>query len=259
MSWSVLHKGGKSEAARQLQAAMNRRLKARDLSDYVVPEDGIIGNKTLLSARKAAWALGARKSTYDHITKSGEISVGVQRMIRNPGLRSGDQISEGAIRVATMQAARKKAAADAASVTGHRESIRRFAEQAAANYRRDPFAYHYLAGGIANLIFLAPSPRTYRSDCSQFGAAIYHAAGLPSPGGKVAHAFTSTYSMATAGTYTEHPHMGDLGMYGSRWAPHHVEVYLVTHFIGHGTAPIDSRTPGYPDFFLTFPFLQEAA
>jgi hypothetical protein len=48
---------------------------------------------------------------------------------------------------------------------------------------------------------------------------------------------------------------GMLGMYGSRTAPHHVEIFCGDKFIGHGSPPIDSLTPGEPDYYLDFPFL----
>jgi hypothetical protein len=130
--------------------------------------------------------------------------------------------------------------------------------QAAANYRQNPRAYHYLAGGVANLIFLRPSPRNYRSDCSQFAASVYKAAGLPSPA-SVPHEWASTYTMVKSPhakvTTREHRKPGDLGMYGSLSAPHHVEIWCGNKFIGHGSPPIDSLTPGEPDYYLTFDFL----
>ena len=52
---------------------------------------------------------------------------------------------------------------------------------------------------------------------------------------------------------------GDLGMYGKHGGfTHHVELYCGApgqEFIGHGSAPIDSATPGRPDYYLTCDFL----
>jgi hypothetical protein len=110
----VLHRGGKSELARQLQAATNRRLVAKGLGALRVKEDGVVGAKTLNAVRKAAWALGALSSSYEPITKTGTISIGVQRMIRNPGLRSGPQLERARVRRAQTQKARKRRA-DAAA------------------------------------------------------------------------------------------------------------------------------------------------
>lgn len=252
----VLHRGARSEAARALQAATNRRLRSRQLDAHVVEEDGVVGRKTLAAVTTAAWALGARRetlATLDH----GEIAVGVQRMIRNPGLRTDEQKLLGKKRVANMLRERAEREAAAAAMAGARKRIVRLAQQAAANYRRTPGAYHYLAGGKANLVCMSPTPHDWRSDCSQFAAAIYRAAGLPSPA-NVDHQWASTYSMVKKGRVTARPRPGDLGMYGSRSAPHHVEIYCGEpgqEFIGHGSPPIDSLTPGRPDFYLTYDFL----
>jgi hypothetical protein len=62
--------------------------------------------------------------------------------------------------------------------------------------------------------------------------------------------------MASFLEQTDTPVPGDFGMYGSRTAPHHVEPYCALpgrEFIGHGSPPIDSLTPGRPDFYLRNP------
>lgn len=107
----VLKHGAKSEAARSLQAACNRRLQSRGLEALSVTENGVVDMKTLAAARKVAWALGARKETYEAITEDREISVGVQRMIRNPGRRSDAQKSRGKARMSRLRAERKRRAA----------------------------------------------------------------------------------------------------------------------------------------------------
>jgi hypothetical protein len=67
--------------------------------------------------------------------------------------------------------------------------------------------------------------------------------------------WVNTVIMAAHLEQTDHPLPGDFGMYGSRAAPHHVEVYLGGaggpghEFVGHGSPPIDSLTPGRPDFY----------
>jgi hypothetical protein len=61
--------------------------------------------------------------------------------------------------------------------------------------------------------------------------------------------------MVRKGRITAHPRPGDLGMYGPFNATHHVELYCGApgqEFIGHGSPPIDSRTPGRRDFYLTY-------
>jgi len=109
----------------------------------------------------------------------------------------------------------------------------------------------------ANTEFLKPTPHGWRSDCSPFVAAVYKAAGLPSPA-SVPHEWAATSNMVKKGRVTAHPRPGDLGMYGPFNATHHVELYCGVpgqEFIGHGSPPIDSRTPGRPDFHLTYDFL----
>jgi hypothetical protein len=107
-SMTPLHEGGRSEAARRLQAATNRRLRGRDLDALVVSEDGEIGQRTLEAVRKAAWALGAAQSTYDAITSTRTIPVGVQRMILSPGRRTDVQLARGRRRMSRMVALRKR-------------------------------------------------------------------------------------------------------------------------------------------------------
>ncbi|MEA2144318.1 MAG: hypothetical protein QOI64_2748 [Solirubrobacteraceae bacterium] len=103
----VLKHGSKGEGARALQAACNRRLQSRGLAALAVAENGVIDAKTLQAARKAAWALGARKETYEAITDDNEISIGAQRMIRNPGRRTDAQVNRGKARMSRLRAERK--------------------------------------------------------------------------------------------------------------------------------------------------------
>jgi cell wall-associated NlpC family hydrolase len=253
----VLHRGAKSDAARALQAATNRRLQRRGISDLALDEDGVVGAKTMEAVTTAAWALGAQKATIAKMD-GGEIPIGVQRMIRNPGRRTEGQKALGKKRLAHMLAARKKRATVAAQAGSARKRVVELAQKAAANYRANPRAYHYLAGGKANAEFLKPTPSDWRSDCSQFVAAVYKAAGLPSPA-TVAHEFASTFSIDPHGRVTTTPRPGDLGMYGVHGGKtHHVELYCGLpgqEFIGHGSPPIDSQTPGRPNYYLTYDFL----
>ena len=253
----VLHRGAKSEAARALQAATNRRLQRRGLSEVALDEDGVIGAKTMAAVVAAAWALGAQRATIAKMD-AGEIPIGVQRMIRNPGRRTDGQKALGKKRLVHMIAMRKKRAAAVAASGTARKRVVELAQQAAANYRANPSAYHYLAGGRANAEFLKPTPSDWRSDCSQFVAAVYKAAGLPSPA-TVAHEFASTFSIDPKGAVTTNPRPGDLGMYGVHGGKtHHVELYCGLpgqEFIGHGSPPIDSMTPGRPNYYLTYDFL----
>lgn len=255
MSLSVLHRGAKSDQARALQAATNRRLRARGLGSFVVREDGFVGVKTLAAVRKAAWALGALGSTYESITKDDEVPAGVQWMIRNPGRRTNQQVDRGKRRIAAMYSARKKREQEADSVSGDRKAIVTAAKKAAANYRKNPVAYHYLAGGKANTVIMDPTPSDWRSDCSQFAVNVYRVAGVPCPGSGT-YLYSNTDTINNGGKVVSRPKPGDLGMYGRRdGSTHHVEVYIGEPgcmFVGHGSVPIDAITPGLPDFYLSF-------
>ena len=251
-----LRRGAGGERVRQLQAATNRRLKARAMDDYAIAEDGSLDAQAIAGVAKAAWALGAMRTTLAKLDE-GEIPLGVERMIRNPGRRQDEQKDRARKRMIHMRAARKRRAEEAKREGSKRARVVQEALKAAANYRANPGAYHYLAGGQANTEYLKPTPSTWRSDCSQFAASVYKGAGLPSPS-NTSHEFASTWSMIKRGKVTYKPRPGDLGMYGPTSAPHHVEVYCGIpgqEFVGHGSAPIDSITPGRPSFYLTYDFL----
>lgn len=248
-----LRRGDRGERVRQLQAATNRRLRARALDDYTIDEDGSLDVKAIAGVAKAAWALGAMRTTLAQLD-NGDVPLGVERMIRNPGRRQAAQKDRARKRMKHMRAARKRRAAEARTA-GPRARIVQEALKAAANYRANPGAYHYLAGGRQNAVYLQPTPRDWRSDCSQFVAAVYKGAGLPSPA-SVPHEQASTYTMAPHGRRTTTPKPGDCGFYGN--PPHHVELYCGVpgqEFIGHGSPPIDSGTPGRPDYYVTYDFL----
>jgi cell wall-associated NlpC family hydrolase len=133
-----------------------------------------------------------------------------------------------------------------------RDRVSAVVEQAALNYRRNPGAYHYLAGGVPNLEIMRPTPSTWRSDCSQFAVNAYRLAGAACPGTGT-FLYSNTDSISMGGRVTQNPQPGDLGLYGSgRGRTHHVEVKAKGHLIGHGSPPIDSLTPGLPDFYLSF-------
>lgn len=87
----------------------------------------------------------------------------------------------------------------------------------------------YSQVGAPNLTVITPA--TGRTDCSQWAAAVYHAAGAPFPGG-------ATGEMLQKGKNTSDPKPGDL-----LCGPDHVEIYVGNgKTIGHGSAPIDYDT-----------------
>jgi cell wall-associated NlpC family hydrolase len=254
----TIHAGSKGDFVKKLQTALNRRLKARSAPGHMVKVDGEFGPKTRSALVYAAYLLGADKATVDGM-RTGTISPEEQKFILNPGLRDKGELARARKRVAAHRKAVAAAKAAANKASAKRKRIVAEAKKAAANYRKNPGAYHYLAGGSANTVYLKPTPRSWRSDCSQFAAAVYKGAGLPSPAAPLDHQWASTFSIVKS------PHArfiskagrkpGDLGMYGSHEAPHHVEIWCGDGFIGHGSPPIDSLTPGEPDYYVTFDFL----
>ena len=102
----VLTLGGKSDQARALAAAMNRRFETRSLKDRQVRvSDGpMTCDRALLDAAiTCAWALGASRATLDAMQRDSCVPVGVARMIRNPGLRTPEQKELGQRRIANMR------------------------------------------------------------------------------------------------------------------------------------------------------------
>lgn len=147
---------------------------------------------------------------------------------------------------------RRRQAQIAALTSGPRDKIVAVALQAKRNYEANPGAYHYLAGGVPNTTILSPTPRNWRSDCSQFAVNCYRLAGVPCPGSGT-YLYSNTISIEQGGRIVSTPRPGDLGMYGLHGRTHHVEVYIGNgRFVGHGTAQIDGSTPGLPSFYLSF-------
>lgn len=256
----VLHVGGKSEQARALASAMNRRFDARSLEDHkvhVFEGDMTLTKGLLEEAITAAWAMGASRATLKQMRAERIVPIGVARIIRSPAGRTDDQKALGKQRIANMRKQRKRRDAAAATTHVKRRQICAQAKTAARNYRANPGAYHYKAGGRANLVYLKPTPADFRSDCSQFISAIYSDCGLkcPLPGGWQWVGTLAMESMIGRGvSVTTNPKPGDWGMYGPRGRTFHVELYIGepgVEFIGHGSTPIDSVTPGRPDFYLT--------
>lgn len=253
----VLHNGDRGGDVRRLQASINKRLRARDAPGHMVKEDGVFGPKTRLGLHYTAYLLGMETDRLRGLLRGGIVPAD-SSFVRNPGRRNKHELERAGRRLAKHKKVRAKHKKDAAAANAKRKRIVAEAEKAAANYRRNPGAYHYLAGGRANTVYLHPTPRDWRSDCSQFAAAVFKGAGLPSPA-SVPHQWASTFTMVKAPgvrfVSKSDRKPGMLGMYGTRSSPHHVEIFCGNKFIGHGSPPIDSLTPGEPDYYLDFPFL----
>jgi hypothetical protein len=226
-----------------------------------VEESGFVDADTLLAVRKAAWALGAMKTTCDAVVRTGEIPVAVQQMIVNPGTRNHQQKARARKRIAAAHQLRKERAARAAAAGSQRRAVVAAAKKAAANCRNDPNAYHYLMNTeVANTIIMRPTAPNFRSDCSQFVVNVYREAGISDCPGSGSYLYSGTATIAQGGTIVSQPRPGDFGMYAHsmsnpRGTTHHVELYIGEPgcmFIGHGSPPIDSATPGQPDYYLSF-------
>lgn len=91
-------------------------------------------------------------------------------------------------------------------------------------------------------------PYGHRSDCSQFGAAIYHSCGLKDPNNlSYTGGYTGTLERNGRAVSREYArnHAGCAVLFGPRGATHHVEWSLgdgTEHTVGHGSAPVDLGT-----------------
>lgn len=254
----ALPTGARGKDVKRLQGAIGKRARARDAPSHVPKIDGVLGSETRMDMYFVCYLLGMELEALKHL-KVGPITTEEQLFVLDPSRRTNEELARARIRAKAYKQAQEKQKKRAKKMAARRRKIVALAEEAAANYRKNPRAYHYLAGGVANTVFLKPTPRGWRSDCSQFVAAIYRAAGLPSPADPLDHKWASTYSIVKSprakviSRAQRKP--GDLGMYGSREAPYHVELWCGDKFIGHGSQPIDSNTPGQPDYYITFDFL----
>lgn len=256
----------KGKDVKRLQQAINTRLSTRSAPHQTVKVDGDFGPKTRQAMAYACYLLGMNSAVITSNIKHGSISPAEQNFVLHPGKRNDAQKQLGRKRVARHRQALKKAEEQSHKASAKRKAIVDAWKQAAHNYRQNPGAYHYLAGGIANTEIMKPTPSNWRSDCSMFVASGYKDAGVESPAAPLDHqwAATSTIVKSPHARITDNPKPGDLGMYGDRTGPlasrytHHVEGYVGEpdcKFIGHGSPPIDSLTPGEPDFYVTFDFL----
>lgn len=91
-------------------------------------------------------------------------------------------------------------------------------------------------------------PYGHRSDCSQFGAAIYHSCGLHDPNDQgFRGGFTGTlesHGRSVTRNFARH-NAGCAVLFGPHGATHHVEWSLgdgTEHTVGHGSSPVDVGT-----------------
>lgn len=143
-----LKRGQSSDHVRALAAATNRRLQARGMAALKITEQELLTQEMLESIRKVAWALGAMKSTYEAITANGEVSVGVQRLIRNPGLRNEAQLKRAKVRLARLRKHREARAEAAKAASSRTRAVNAFL--AKVGTRENPAGSN--AGGIITVM-----------------------------------------------------------------------------------------------------------
>ncbi len=106
----------------------------------------------------------------------------------------------------------------------------------------------YSQAGASNLT--DPTPKTGRTDCSQWIAAVYSRAGAGFPG-------ANTYEMAAKGKRTTNPRPGDIMLTANNG---HCEIFVGgDKTYGHGSPPIDAGSVKYfaGAHFVTFDFLDK--
>jgi hypothetical protein len=116
-SHRILRIGSKGPDVTALQRETDQRLAARGEDEYKVGRhDGELGPKTARGISRAAYLLGAGRDTWEaaRIEHGGEVSVGLQRMIRHPGVRNDRQLKAARARLAAT-VERRHAAADKAA------------------------------------------------------------------------------------------------------------------------------------------------
>lgn len=123
-----------------------------------------------------------------------------------------------------------------------RKALLTAAAKCAGGSRRNFYAQ---AGAYSCNYALTGEPYGYRSDCSQFGAAIYKACKLGDPNNTgFTSGYTGTLESHGRGVSREYArkHPGCAVLFGSHGATHHVEWSLgdgTEHTVGHGSAPVD--------------------
>ena len=89
----VLHRGAKSDAARALQAATNRRLQRRGLAEVAIDEDGVVGGQDHGGRHRRG--VGARRPPRDH-RQDGRRRDPDRRAAHDPQPRPAHRRAEGA-------------------------------------------------------------------------------------------------------------------------------------------------------------------
>lgn len=198
----VLQRGSTGDDVKELQRALRARSKPRGMP--LVAVDGELGNETFVATRRVGRALGCLEETL----QGPDVTVGLQRMILTPALRTPVQLARAASRArqAKVQEARAKAARPVVSgnkVTGGRGGRDRLVAGARAALAADMAGVRksfYSQLGVWNcqhtITGEAPGER---SDCSEFETGLHFSCGLHDPS---ANNFRGGYT----GSMAEHMH-----------------------------------------------------
>lgn len=137
-----------------LQRAAAKRLTWRGEDHYVVEDDGVLGEKTARSLSRTLYLLGATGTRMERskVEDGGRLSVGAQRMIRYPGLRSPEQFARAEARLARLIEDRDREIDTGRAPSGlseaQRATARRIAVDAALLGHRRALAIHYTMGSM---------------------------------------------------------------------------------------------------------------
>lgn len=194
----IIRPGMKGEDVRLLQAATNRRLKARDQHDYLIAADGDYGPQTARSVSRAAYLLGIHGPRFTQTKREhgGIADKRTQEVIRRPGTRTKAMLDRAESRM--------KAVAKAAASTPLRERAYKIAlhevgvMESGGNNSGTPLSRYERPNGASG-----PEPW-----CGDFQAYCYRKAGSKA----VQRLWASVYFLGRiAGLHkTSSPQRGDL-------------------------------------------------
>lgn len=106
----ILRPGDSGDDVRDLQAATNARLHARDQDDYILTVDGDYGPNTARSVSRAAYLLGITGSRFAQtkVENGGKADLRTQQVIRTPSKRDAAMLKRADARMAAVRKAAAK-------------------------------------------------------------------------------------------------------------------------------------------------------
>lgn len=236
-----LHIGDHGLDVGALQREVNQRLRARGQDSYVTgAADGAFGVKTARACSRALFLMGTLEGTWRaaRVENGGHVSVGAQRVIRHPGVRSERQLAAAKVRMRPIL----EALAEQAKVD--REHARLGLATAAARLalaHAPEVHYTQLAArweGIAKRLVAAQGQFPRYADCSSFYTWCLWQLLREGPDVVNAANWTGGYT----GTLLAHgqrsdPREGTAALYGTRGTTGKHVAYCIspTKVISHGS------------------------